>query len=327
MLPATQKLHWGEEPVEVLSSQREQIVLNGIWQFAPLLDTAETKPPGGLAYIRVPGSWSPGSFLPGLVSERGKGPAWRRWGNGESKWAAWYQRKIKIPSGWKGRAILVSLDRVSTDAIVYANGLKCGGVSWPYGEVDISKAVQAGGETTLSILVLATTEGTTEMFLDPGRVITRTAALASRGLIGDVLLYSRPAGAHVSDVFVQTSTRKKQLKLDVEVSDVTAAGPVQFIAKVMNARGQEEKRFQMQANLTGARQQTVQLSWNWENPRLWDFKQANLYTLRLEARGANLADEYMQPFGFREFWVEGKSSCSTAARFACVRFLTPIPNG
>lgn len=305
-LPTDQKLTWGQEPVEVLSSRREQIVLNGIWQFVPLLDTAETKPPGGFAYIRVPGSWSLGSNVPGLVSERGQGPAWKRWGSGTGKWAAWYQRKIKIPAGWDGRAVVVSLERVSTDAIVYANDVKCGGVSWPYGEVDITKAVKAGEEATLSILVLSTTEGSTEMFLDPGRVITRAAALSSRGLISDVLLSSRPRGTYVSDVFVQTSTRRKQLKLDVEVSDVTAAGPVQFVAKLMDGKGKEERRFQAQANLTGGKKQTVQLSWTWEKPRLWDFKQPNLYTLQLEAKGANLADEYAQSFGFREFWIEGK---------------------
>ncbi len=311
VLPAQEKLHWGQEPVEVVSSRREQIVLNGIWRFVPLLDTAETKPSGGAAYIRVPGSWSPGSLLPGLVTPRGKGPAWRRWGNGDSKWAAWYQRKIKIPPGWDGRAIIVRLERVSTDAIVYANGIKCGGVSWPYGEVDISKAVKAGEEATLSILVMAATEGTTEMFLDPGRVITRTASLLSRGLTGDVILSSRPAGAHVSDVFVQTSTRRKQLKLDVEMSDIAAAGPVQFVAKLLDGRGREEKRFQAEAHLTGDKKQTAQLSWTWETPRLWDFKQPNLYTLQLEAKGANLADEYVKRCGLS---ITMKEAGRTSAR-------------
>lgn len=73
LLPSQEKLTWGEEPLEVVSSRREQICLNGIWQFVPVLDARETQPPGDLAYIRVPGSWQSG-----LVSEQGRGPAWQR---------------------------------------------------------------------------------------------------------------------------------------------------------------------------------------------------------------------------------------------------------
>ena len=264
-----------------------------------MLDKAETKPPAGMAYIHVPGSWKPCGFMPGLASERGKGPAWKSWGDGSGAWCAWYQRRVTIPSQWAGQAILVSLERVSTDAIVYANGTNCGAIGWPYGEVDISKAVKAGEEAMLWIQVMATTDSTpSTSFLDPGRVVTTAANLASKGLIGDVFLRSRPAGAHVSDVFVQTSTRKKELKLDVELSDVPAGGPVQFTASLVDAKGQEEKRFQGKAEADGSKRQIVQLAWTWDNPRLWDVQQPNLYTLKLEAKGANWADEYAQILRF-----------------------------
>jgi beta-galactosidase len=207
-----------------------------------------------------------------------------------------------------GQAILVSLERVSTDAIVYANGAKCGAIGWPYGEVDISNAVKAGDEATLWVQVMATSENTpSTFFLDPGRVVTTAANLQSKGLIGDVFLRSRPSGTHISDVFVQTSTRKKELKLDVEVSDVTVAGPVQFTARLLDANGREEKRFQGNAQMNGNGTQTVQLAWTWDGPRLWDYQQPNLYTLKLEAKGEKWTDEYAQSFGFREFWIEGRN--------------------
>lgn len=138
--------------------------------------------------------------------------------------------------------MILSLERVSTDAIIYVNGTKCGGISWPAGDVEISEAVKPGEDAVLCVLVSATTEGTNRTFLDPGRVVNRAAALESRGLIGDVILSSRPKGAHVSDIFVQTSTRKKELKLEVEVAGVAAAGPVQFEARVFDRGGNEVKR-------------------------------------------------------------------------------------
>lgn len=306
-LPAGVKLYWGEEPTEPLSAKRGQICLNGIWEFVPMLDKAETEPPSGKAYIHVPGSWNPCWPMPGLASQRGKSPAWKNWRDGSETWCAWYRRKIKIPAHWAGRAVLVSLERVSTDAIVYANGAKCGAIGWPYGEVDISKAIKAGSEAMLWIQVMATSDETpSTSFLDPGRVVTTSANLQSRGLIGDVFLRSRPSGTHISDVFVQTSTRRKELKLDVEVSDLAAAGPVQFTAKLMDAKGREEKRFQGNARISGDGTQVVQLAWTWDNPRLWDSQQPNLYTLKLEAEGTDWADEYSQPFGFREFWTDGR---------------------
>jgi beta-galactosidase len=54
-------------------------------------------------------------------------------------------------------------------------------------------------------------------------VTTQAATLESKGLISDVLLESRPQNSFVSDVFVQPSTRKKQVTLDVELTGVAKA--------------------------------------------------------------------------------------------------------
>jgi len=302
-LPPPQTLRWGEEPVEALSSRRGQICLNGIWQFVPMLDPAESKPPGGVAYIRVPGSWKPVFMVPGLVSERGKGPAWKRW---EGTSCAWYLRKIQIPPPWVGRAILLRLSRVSTDAIVYANGKKCGSIYWPAGEVDISDAVRPGEQATLWVQVLATTQGSVSGFLDPGRVVTQKASLKSRGLIGDVFLCSRPRDAHVSDVAVRTSTRKKEVALDVELRGLKQAGKLQLVAKMLDGQGKVDQRFAAEAAVAAGQAQSVSVSWPWVNPRLWDVGWPDLYTLQLEVKGAGIDDEYAQPFGFREFWIDGR---------------------
>ena len=97
MMPASETLRWGEEPVEALSSRRGRICLNGIWQFVPRLDPSESRPPGGVAYIRVPGSWTPAFMVPGLVSRRGKGPSWRRF-------PAWpYPARWQAPFAGTGR--------------------------------------------------------------------------------------------------------------------------------------------------------------------------------------------------------------------------------
>jgi beta-galactosidase len=215
--------------------------------------------------------------------------------------------EITIPANWAGRAVELDLSRVSTDAIVFANGIECGRVAWPSGTVDITKAVKPG-KNTLRIFVLATNNG--QEILSSTHSMTQglsrgQANVANKGIIGDVMLSSRPRGAHVSDVFVQPSTRKGQVALDVELSGVQKAGNVQFVAKMLNEKGVEEKRFTGSAKVKPGTQ-TVRVAWPWTNARLWELAQPNMYTLRLEAKGAGLDDEYSQEFGFREFWIEGR---------------------
>jgi hypothetical protein len=121
-----------------------------------------------------------------------------------------------------------------------------------------------------------------------------------------VYLESRSSEAYVSDAFVRTSTRKKDVALDVDLSGVKQAGRVHFVADMLNEKGEVEKSFTADAAVEAKPTQTVTVSWPWANPRLWDVDQPNLYTLRLTVKGAGLDDQFNQEFGFREFWVEGR---------------------
>jgi beta-galactosidase len=112
--------------------------------------------------------------------------------------------------------------------------------------------------------------------------------------------------ARVSDVFVRTSTRKKEVSLDVELSGVKQAGRAEFVAEMLDEKGAVEKTFTAAAAVEAKDVQTLTLSWPWADPRLWDVGQPNLYTLRLKVAGAGVEDDYNQRFGFREFWAEGR---------------------
>ncbi|HEY9604042.1 MAG TPA: hypothetical protein V6C85_20685, partial [Allocoleopsis sp.] len=67
-----------------------------------------------------------------------------------------------------------------------------------------------------------------------------------------------------------------------------------------------EREFTTTAQVQAKQRQTLQLVWDWSNPRLWDVGQPNLYTLQLDVKGSGIDDEYNQQFGFREFWIEGR---------------------
>lgn len=303
-------VYWGQEPVVELSAKRGEIVLNGPWRFRPAAGAPVAPADASWGRIWVPGAWKGPGRLPGLISQ-GQGAAWAGYKN-ETLARAWYSRPLRIPAAWQGRAVLLDFERVSTDAVIYVNGQNCGRVRSPAGTVDITKAVTAGQDAELLVDVASTSEEKTAdelLATNSEAVVNRPdeagKELPTRGITGDVVLSSQPLGAHVSDVFVQPSVRKKQLGLQLEFAGLKQEEKVRLVAKLYDEQGKEEKHFESEVTVPAANP-TVQVSWPWANPRLWDVQQPNLYTLKLEAHGAGLDDEYSQKFGFRELWIEGR---------------------
>ena len=311
VLPAGISLNWEQINDETINPKRTQVSLDGIWRFMPAVEGVMEPPQLGWNYIRVPGNWqrADGHARNSESSPLlGTGLPWTDY-NGSKVDLAWYERQVPIPADWKGRTLSLRFDRISTDAIVYVNGNECGRVSWPWGSVDITSAVKPGKTANVRVLVIATPDA--EMVGDFWQnafmeVTYKAARLKARGLIGSVYLESRSSDPHVTDVFVRTSTRKKEVSLEVELTGVKHAGNVHFVADMLNEKGVVEKSFVMNATVDARNVQQVTLSWPWTDPRLWDVEQPNLYTLRLKVSGAGLDDEYDQSFGFREFWVEGR---------------------
>jgi beta-galactosidase len=321
VLPPGTSLNWDQLNVQTVNSKRSQALLNGTWRFVPAAEGATEAPQVGWGYIKVPGTWAVdggsgrrrggggGGGTTALLA-RGTGPQWQNYGsNGSQVQRAWYERQVPIPADWQGRAVSLRFDRLSTDAIIYVNGTECGHVSWPWGTVDITKAVTPGQTADVRVLVaaIADSEMVGHFMQNAFMDVTYTRAqLATRGLIGDVYLESRASDPHVSDVFVRTSTRQKSVSLDVELTGVTIAGQVHFVADMLDEKGNVEKSFKTDAPVEAKDDQTVTVTWPWANPRLWDVEQPNLYTLRLTVSGGGFNDEYDQTFGFREFWAQGK---------------------
>jgi beta-galactosidase len=308
VLPAGITLGWDKATVTTVNSRREEVSLDGIWRFTPAAEGMADPPKLGWAYIRVPGSWQDRAGRRSAFLARAGGPQWDLY-DGARISRAWYERQVTIPPQWQGRAISLRFERVCTDAIVYVNGTECGRIAWPWGSVDITSAVTPGQTADVRVLVaaIADAEQVGTFWQNAFSNVSYTAAsLRARGLTGGVFLESRASQARVTDVFVRTSTRKKEISLDVELTGVKQAGPVQVVADMLDDKGEAKKSFAADAVTEARETQTLTLSWSWVDPRLWDVGQPTLYTLRLRVTGAGLDDEYNQTFGFREFWIEGR---------------------
>ena len=293
--------------VGAIDNKRDQIYLNGTWQFVPAVGNLQNPPISpSWGSISVPGDWQQetNEFVPGIIT-RGSGKDWENF-NSKQLSKAWYKRNIDIPGDWTNRRIFIDLARVSTDAVIFVNDINCGQIASPYGTIEITKAAKPG-QNTLSILVVAVSdENEKAVIMGPTEIYTEKSKLESRGIIGEVRVFSVPPGPLISDVFVQTSTRTKQIKLDVELKDVAQNGQVELIAQMLDEKGKVEQKFTGTAQVKAKPIQTVQVQWNWPNPRLWDVGKPNLYTVQLEVKGSGVNTQYDQPFGFREFWIEGR---------------------
>ncbi|HZH96852.1 MAG TPA: glycoside hydrolase family 2 TIM barrel-domain containing protein, partial [Flavisolibacter sp.] len=125
---------------------------------------------------------------------------------------------------------------------------------------------------------------------------------------GNVVMYSRPQQEHISDVFVKTSTRRGTIETEVEVSGNKTAGPWLFKSEVVDSKGQVIKTFEKSIALSAANNQTISVSANWNNPKLWELDNPNIYTVKVSmCKNKRLHDTYVQTFGFREFWIDGKN--------------------
>jgi beta-galactosidase len=304
------RTYWGEEPVEELSSLRGRRVLNGLWRFMPAAGAALAEPQGEWGWIRVPGAWHAQGWavapIEGIVAA-GSGGSWTgvdlaTLGRG------WYEREILVPAGWRGREILLTISRLCTDARVFVNNQPCGEINWPGGSLALTDHVRPGRRARLRMLVVAAwTNGAVKRYMAGQRTGEQhDGQSVTRGLVGDVILESRPKGTHVGGVFVRTSVRRKELAVDVDLAGVREAAEARFTARVRDAKGRIACSFESARPLTDEQEQTLQLSCTWEDPELWDLGQPHLYALQLQAEGPDWRDEYRQVFGFREFRVEGK---------------------
>ena len=308
--PAGRTVDWGREPVIVRGSDRGEIVLNGLWRFQ-ILDPAinRDKPVSkGWGLINVPGTWNARSQVPNLAAHGG-GPLWQG-RNIDNASAAWFSRPLEIPADWKGRKIELELERVGTVAEVWVDGVNCGEVRHPGGVVDLTRAARPGEKSELTIKVLAVSDVKEILEIEGANAdqfYKKKVTLEGKGLTGDVVLHSRPAGGGYAGVFIQPSVRRRMLKLVVEFAGLDKPGEWKIAARALKSSGNRSfPEHTVQLSPDAAGEAVVTLEYPWPDPELWDIDQPNLYDLELTVSGNGRTETILERFGFREFHIAGR---------------------
>ena len=146
-------LNWDKSTIQPLNAKRAQVSLDGTLA----LHARRGRPPSpiGVGYIKVPGDWQAHPDQPSSIVAPGSGPQWE-----SLRWIARDARLVRAAgdhprrmAGARRSACASTASR--TDAIVYVNGTECGRVAWPWGSVDITRAVTPGQTADIRLLVAA----------------------------------------------------------------------------------------------------------------------------------------------------------------------------
>lgn len=322
---------------------REEVCLNGYWDFQPVSLPSTfthgkgkapelTKPQADKwdkTRIKIPSPWNINDF----AWRGGEGPDHRNYPSYPRQWnnvkMAWMKKTVSIPQSFKDKQIFLHFDAVAGDAEVYVNGKKLGenfDLFLPF-DVDITSAVKAG--ETAEVLVGVRSQWLFEDNSTIGRRIVPGGSMwgyTINGIWQDVYLVAEPK-VNISNVFVKPQVSRNELKLEITVKNNTGKRQLLSIdgnvREWINQAGKTVDEAPVpnwtlgNANvLTG--KATVAVNPNTEGKvtmtipvkagtlKYWSPDTPNLYGLILNVNsGKKTIDCKYERFGWREFTFDG----------------------
>ena len=292
---------------------RDKVCLNGLWGFRPVMkaDRTERVPAVGdcWGWFKIPGIWPSGTWeftdgaqqvwLAPWLEERGGASVFEQ---------AWYKRRITVPKAWDGRRLALEFTMLQTYVQAFVDGVACGELWYPGGELELTGKLKPGAEQELALLVTArplTAER--NAFMAPDRIVTDKASVKLKGITGDLFLCAMPAKERLEDAQVITSVRDKAVAFVVETAGL-GKGPYRLRAEVTGC-GEAARAF-ASAALTPDASGVLRFSAPWADMKLWDTdtpqnRYTALLTLTTDA-GVTLDTLTPVAFGFREIRIAGR---------------------
>jgi len=224
------------KPVE--KPYRQEICLNGTWQFQPVNLPQNFKegidPTPNLADaksanwektpIRIPSPWNVNSF----ADKDGIGGDFRTFPSYPASWEqvkmGWLRKTMTIPAAWKGQRVILHFEALAGDARILMNGKEVGqhfGIFLPF-DVDVTEAVVFGKENELTIGVRKAS--LFDKRSDFGRRTYQAGSFWGQHIAGiwqDVYLLALPE-IRITDVYVKSLLDQNKLEAEVTLINNTA---------------------------------------------------------------------------------------------------------
>ncbi len=209
-----------------------------------------------------------------------------------------------------------SSNSVSNEGTIYVNGQKIGNVRG-YGAPLTGEATAAlhAGENEIVLVIRDVTAIMDPLYLNKDNPVASLSYMdapgncnGELGMGGSVWLESSPQ-VEAREIKVDTSVRNKKIAAAFTLAN---NGKEQLRARVQvtvqDARQPVLTVGQQEVTLAAGQTQDLAFSADWADPRLWSWKQPNLYVLAVEVtdvQSGNRLDLARERFGFRECRLEG----------------------
>ncbi|SEQ77384.1 Glycosyl hydrolases family 2, sugar binding domain [Hyunsoonleella jejuensis] len=226
--------------------------------------------------------------------------------------SAWYCSKYNLKKSNEERYFLM-LSRVDLISSVYVNGKKIGshiGAYTPF-EFDVTNELK-DGDNLIAIFVYDKSGA-----VDGDRLITQVGpnymqANENRfkhpGGIDDVPILEVRNPQHIDNVFVKTSTRLNEIEVEFELNRNLDASKLKLTFDILKWPNGEKVDLKIpDANYNSIKNGVNSIKTKWDNPELWSPDHPNLYVLRTTLKSESGTDVVETRFGFREFWIDGKT--------------------
>ena len=245
-----------------------------------------------------------------------------------------YRTRVNVPANMTGQAFLLRFPSNSMISSVFVNGQFCGGTRAPFvmWECDISRAVKPGQANEVCVVVKdqyysfspkKTGKSCRMSFNVPVSWMgdrnyinqsfdfpVGTGDYAQNAGILEMPSLVATGAVYASDVFVKPSVAKKELGLQITLTNPTdAPRTVQVVNQALPGPGANaEKVFAArEVTIPAGKEQVVDLTEAWDNAKLWWPDEPNLYTLVTQVKlDGKIVDTRRTPFGFREWGWAGK---------------------
>jgi beta-galactosidase len=282
-----------------LAAERPRIGLDGEWGFR--LDPQNVgvserwfEEAGPLSStIKFPGAWQAQGYgeRAGILRHHYAG-------------AAWYWRKITVPSSWSGKLVNLRIGGAHRLTQVFVNGVDFGehnGFNAPF-SFDVTRAIRAGAE---NIIALRVVNPPFDIETSPDKQIPTLPVgmfdyIANwGGIYGDVTLEAEDR-AHIESVLVSSDTDRRIVTFQLKLATEAASG-LWVRVSIPNVLPINRE---VVVESTGEAEASIEVPL--PNASLWSPDHPNLLTASIQLlRGENEIDQVDQRFGFRQVTTRG----------------------
>jgi hypothetical protein len=245
-----------------------------------------------------------------------------------------YRTRVDVPASLKNHSFVLRFPSLSLIASVHVNGRYCGWTKAPFAawQCDVTPAVQPGQVNEICVVIKDSYYAVSEKKAGKNCRMAFNTPVAWMGVQNWVNQnFDFPIGSgeyagksgilatpclivagevYTADVFLKPSVRKKQLGLELTLMNASQRDRTVDIRNEVRSVGFGEGEWTLpvqKIKLTAGREQVIDVSEPWDNPRLWWPDDPVLYRLvtTIELDGRPI-DVRQTTFGFREWEWSGR---------------------